>query len=136
MVTKASQWKTLGFSGSFVACDLKVVTNIQLIELMKSYVYLRSRSSFDIGQRSLTYEGCSYFRQCQQSPRHCPWIPWTLSTHSMGSMDIVHTFHGFHGQCPWILWKMSRMWTHGIYGFSTDGLKERFKSIEGEDKNR
>ena len=108
-----------------MACDLKVVTNIQLIELMKSYVYLRSRSSFDIGQRSLTYEGCSYFRQCQQSPRHCPWIPWTLSTHSMDSMDNVH---GFCGKCPGC-GPMESM-------DSTDGLKERFKSIEGEDKNR
>ena len=47
--------KTLDFSGSFVACDLKVGTYIQLIELMKSYEYSRSRSSLDIGQRSFTY---------------------------------------------------------------------------------
>ena len=33
-----------------MACDLKVGTYIQLIELMKSYEYSRSRSSFDIGQ--------------------------------------------------------------------------------------
>ena len=47
--------KALDFSGSFVACDLKVGTYIQLIELMKSYEYSRSRLSLDIGQRSFTY---------------------------------------------------------------------------------
>ena len=47
--------KTLNFSGSFVAYDLKVGTYIQLIELMKSYEYSRSRSSLDISQRSFTY---------------------------------------------------------------------------------
>ena len=47
--------KTLDFSGSFVACDLKVGTYTQLIELMKSYEYSSSRSSLDIGQRSFTY---------------------------------------------------------------------------------
>ena len=46
--------KTLNFSGGFVVCDLKVGTYIQLIELMKSYKYSRSRSSLDIGQRSFT----------------------------------------------------------------------------------
>ena len=51
------KWKTLDFSGNFVACNLKVGTNIhvQLIELMKSYEYSRSMSSLDIGQRSFTY---------------------------------------------------------------------------------
>ena len=34
--------KALDFSGSFVACDLKVGTYIQLFDLMKSYEYSRS----------------------------------------------------------------------------------------------
>ena len=33
--------ENIGFSGSYVACDLKVGTHIQLIELMKSYEYSR-----------------------------------------------------------------------------------------------
>ena len=58
LVTYVFQWKTLDFSERFVACDLKVGTYIQLIELielMKSYEYSRSMSSLDIGQRSFTY---------------------------------------------------------------------------------
>ena len=42
------KWKALDFSGSCVACDQKVGTYIQLIELMKSYEYSRSKSSLDI----------------------------------------------------------------------------------------
>ena len=45
----------MDFSERFVACDLKVGTCIQLIELMKSYEYSRSMSSLDIDQRSFTY---------------------------------------------------------------------------------
>ena len=45
----------MDFSGSFVASDLKVGTYIQLIGIMKSSEYSRSRSSLDIGQRSFTY---------------------------------------------------------------------------------
>ena len=37
--------KTLDFSGSFVACDLKVGTYLQLIELMKSYEYSTAKTS-------------------------------------------------------------------------------------------
>ena len=46
----------MDFSGSFVACDMKVGPYIQLIELMKSYEHSRSGSSLDIGQRSFTYQ--------------------------------------------------------------------------------
>ena len=67
LVTQASQWKTLDFSERFVACDLKVGTYIQLIELMKSYEYLRSVSSLDIGQRSFTY---IFKTQFSQKPLH------------------------------------------------------------------
>ena len=49
--------KTLDFSG-----NLKVVTYIQLIELMKSLEYSRSRSSLDLGQRSFTYYKLTFLR--------------------------------------------------------------------------
>ena len=41
--------KTLNFSGSFVACDLKVGRYRQHVELMKCCEYKRSRSFFDLG---------------------------------------------------------------------------------------
>ena len=46
--------KTLNFSGSFAACDLKVGRYRQHVELMKCCEYQRSRSFLDLGQRSFT----------------------------------------------------------------------------------
>ena len=46
--------KTLNFSGSFVACGLKVGRYRQHVELMKCCEYKRSRSFLDLGQRSFT----------------------------------------------------------------------------------
>ena len=46
--------KTLNFSGSFVACDLKVGRYRQHVELMKCCEYKRSRSFLDLGQRSFS----------------------------------------------------------------------------------
>ena len=47
--------KTLKFSGSFVACDLKDGRYRQHIELMKLCEYSRLRSFLDLGQRSFTF---------------------------------------------------------------------------------
>ena len=49
--------KMLDFSGSFVACDLKVGRYRQntCIQLMKACEYSRSMSFLDLGQRSFTY---------------------------------------------------------------------------------
>ena len=44
--------ENIGFFSKFCGFDLKVSTYIQLIDLMKSYEYSRSRSSLDFGQRS------------------------------------------------------------------------------------
>ena len=47
LVTKAFLWekvKTVDFSETIAACDLKVGRCIQLIEIMKVCEYLRSRS--------------------------------------------------------------------------------------------
>ena len=46
--------KALNFSGSFVACDLKVGRYRQHAELMKCCKYKRSRLFLDLGQRSFT----------------------------------------------------------------------------------
>ena len=54
--------ENIGFSERFVACDLKVGTYIQLIELMKSYVYSRSMTPFDIGQRYILYLKLNFLR--------------------------------------------------------------------------
>ena len=48
--------KTVDFSESIAACDLKVGRCRQIIELMKVYEYLRSMSFLDLGPRSFTYE--------------------------------------------------------------------------------
>ena len=48
--------KTLNFSGSFVACDLKVDRYRQHVKLVKCCEYKRSRSFLDLGQRSFTNE--------------------------------------------------------------------------------
>ena len=44
------------FSETIAACELKVGRCRQLIELMKVCEYARSRSFFDLGPRSFTYE--------------------------------------------------------------------------------
>ena len=46
--------KTLIFSVSFVACDLKVGRYRQHVELMKCCEYKRSRSFLTLGQRPFT----------------------------------------------------------------------------------
>ena len=48
--------KTVDFSESIAACDLKFGRCRQLIELMKVFEYSRSRSFIDLGPRSFTYE--------------------------------------------------------------------------------
>ena len=48
--------KTADFSETIAACDLKVGRCKQLIEFMKICEYSRSRSFFDLGPSSFTYE--------------------------------------------------------------------------------
>ena len=48
--------KTVDFSETVVACDLKVGRCRQLIDVMKVCKYLRSRSFLDLGPRSFTFE--------------------------------------------------------------------------------
>ena len=48
--------KTVDFSETILACDLKVGRWRQLIEFMTVCEYWRSRSFLDLGPRSLTYE--------------------------------------------------------------------------------
>ena len=48
--------KTLDFSETIAACDLKVGRYRQLIEFMKVCEYLRSKSFHGLGQRSFTYD--------------------------------------------------------------------------------
>ena len=48
--------KTVDFSETIEACDLKVGRCRQLIKLMKVCEYSRSRSFLDLGQRAFTYE--------------------------------------------------------------------------------
>ena len=48
--------KTVDFSETIAACDLKVGRCKQLIELMNVYGYQRSGSFLDLGPRSFTYE--------------------------------------------------------------------------------
>ena len=47
--------ETLNFSGSIVACNLKVGRYRQHVELIKLCEYSRSKSFLDLGQRSFTY---------------------------------------------------------------------------------
>ena len=47
--------KTVDFSETIAACDLKV-RRCRLIQLMKACEYSRSMSFFDLGPRSFTYE--------------------------------------------------------------------------------
>ena len=48
--------KTVDFSKTIAACDLKVGRCRQLIEFMKVREYLRSRSFLDLGPRPFMYE--------------------------------------------------------------------------------
>ena len=48
--------KTVDFSETIAASDLKVSRSIHLIEYMKICEYLRSRSFLDLGLRSCTYK--------------------------------------------------------------------------------
>ena len=48
--------KTVDFSETVAACDLKVVRCRQLVDLMKRCEYSRSRSFLDLVPRSFTYE--------------------------------------------------------------------------------
>ena len=49
--------KTVDFSETVAACDLKAeLAYSQLIDFMKVCEYSRSRSLFDLGPRSFTYE--------------------------------------------------------------------------------
>ena len=48
--------KTLDFSATNEACDLKMGRYRQLNDFMKVFEYLRSRSFLDLGPRSCTYK--------------------------------------------------------------------------------
>ena len=48
--------KTVDFSETIEACDLKIGRYRQLIDFMKVCKYCRSRSLFDLGPRSYTYK--------------------------------------------------------------------------------
>ena len=48
--------KTMDFSETIAASDLKIARNRQLIEFMKVCEYSRSMSFLDFGPRSFTYE--------------------------------------------------------------------------------
>ena len=48
--------KTVDFSETIEACDLKVGRYRQLIDFMKVYEYCRSWSLIDLGPRSCTYK--------------------------------------------------------------------------------
>ena len=55
--------KTVDFSETIAACDLKVGRCRQLVDLMKGCEYSRSRSFLDLGPRSFTYENKICFSQ-------------------------------------------------------------------------
>ena len=48
--------KTVDFSETIAACDLKVGRCRQLVDLMKRCEYSRSSAFLDLGSRSFTYE--------------------------------------------------------------------------------
>ena len=48
--------KTVDFSETIEASDVKVGRSRHLIEFMKEYEYLRSRSFLALGQKSCTYK--------------------------------------------------------------------------------
>ena len=52
--------KTVDFSETIEACDLKVGRYRQLIDLMKVCEYLRLRSLLDLGPRSCTYKNSNW----------------------------------------------------------------------------
>ena len=52
--------KTVDFSESIDACDLKVGRYRQLIDFMKVCEYRRSRSLLDLGPRSCTYKNSNW----------------------------------------------------------------------------
>ena len=52
--------KTVDFSETIEACDLKVGRYRQLIDLMKVCEYLRSRPLLDLGPRSCTYKNSNW----------------------------------------------------------------------------
>ena len=59
LVTKAFIWekvKIIYFLETIAALGLKVARSIQLNEFMKLGEYQRSRSFFDLGQRSLRFQ--------------------------------------------------------------------------------
>ena len=52
--------KTMDFSETIAASDLKVSGSRHLIEYMKICGYLRSRSFLDLGPRSCTYKNSNW----------------------------------------------------------------------------
>ena len=52
--------KTVDFSETIAASDLKVSRSIHLIEYMKICEYLRARSFLDLGPRSCTYKNSNW----------------------------------------------------------------------------
>ena len=52
--------KTVDFSETIAASDLKISRNRHLIEYMKICEYLRSRSFLDLGPRSCTYKNSNW----------------------------------------------------------------------------
>ena len=59
LVTQAFLWekvKTVDFSETIAACDLKVGSCRQLFEFMKVREFSRSKSFLDLSPRSFTYE--------------------------------------------------------------------------------
>ena len=52
--------KTVDFSETIAASDLKVSRSRHLIEYMKVCEYLRSRSFFYLGRRSCTYKNSNW----------------------------------------------------------------------------
>ena len=55
--------KTVDFSETIEACDLKVARYRQLLDFMKVCEYLRLRSLLDLGPRSCTYKILTGFSQ-------------------------------------------------------------------------
>ena len=56
MLLYGKKWKLLFFLDTIAALGLKVAWSIQLNELMKLSEYQRSRSFFDLGQKSLRFQ--------------------------------------------------------------------------------
>ena len=52
--------KTVDFSETIAASDLKFVRSRHLIEYMKIWEYRRSRSFLDLGPRSCTYKNSNW----------------------------------------------------------------------------